>query len=137
MSTTPIRSWAFEQPIRSSFANPVGVLGRMAGLLMLWMSDPRELLDLLDVQAKDHVLEVGYGPGGLIRSLARQTAAEKVYGVDPSTEMLSLASRHNRTEITVGRADLHTGCSPRIDRRHRVRRHALTVYGSSAGNQAS
>ncbi|WP_395111487.1 hypothetical protein [Actinomadura sp. SCN-SB] len=67
--------WTSGKPTRSPFAMPRGLAGRLAGRLMLWMNAQRDLLGLLDVRAGERVLEVGYGPGGLIRLLQRTPAA--------------------------------------------------------------
>ncbi|TDD10397.1 class I SAM-dependent methyltransferase [Nonomuraea deserti] len=101
MATKEIRSWAFDEPIRSSFALPQGVLGRLAGRLMLWLNDPREIVALIGKQ--NSVLEVGCGPGGLLRGIE----ARRVCGIDPSPDMLRQAARHNRgrdVELRLGTA---------------------------------
>lgn len=101
MAIKEIRSWAFDEPIRSSFALPQGVLGRLAGRLMLWLNDPREIVALIGKQ--DSVLEVGCGPGSLLRGIE----ARRVCGIDPSPDMLRQAARHNRgrdVELRLGTA---------------------------------
>lgn len=75
---------------------------------MLWLNRQQDVLDLLDVQAGADVLEVGYGPGGLIR-LLRRTRAGRICGIDPSEQMRDLASRPHRAEIVAGRIDLRLG----------------------------
>ncbi|KAB8188588.1 methyltransferase domain-containing protein [Nonomuraea phyllanthi] len=90
MATDEIQSWAYDEPIRSPFALPRGALGRLAGRLMLWLNDPGELVTLIGKQGS--VLEVGCGPGGLLRHID----ADRVCGIDPSPDMLQLAARHNR-----------------------------------------
>ncbi|MEV4113446.1 class I SAM-dependent methyltransferase [Nonomuraea sp. NPDC049695] len=90
MAIKEIQSWAYDKPIRSPFALPQGVLGRLVGRLMLWLNDPRELVTLIGQQ--DSVLEVGCGPGGLLRHIE----AERICGIDPSPDMLRQAARHNR-----------------------------------------
>jgi SAM-dependent methyltransferase len=90
MAIKEIRSWAFDEPIRSSFALPQGVLGRLAGRLMLWLNDPREIVALIGKQ--DSVLEVGCGPGSLLRHIE----ARRICGIDPSPDMLRQAARYNR-----------------------------------------
>ncbi|MEU6428520.1 methyltransferase domain-containing protein [Microbispora sp. NPDC046973] len=76
---------------------------------MLRLSDPGELLGLLDVQKGDHVCEVGCGPGALIRALDLETSAQAICGVDPSAEMLAMASRHNAAALSRGRVRLEPG----------------------------
>jgi SAM-dependent methyltransferase len=84
MST--IRPWSADREIDSPFALPRGLRGRLAGRFMLWSYDPGEVLAVLDVRPSQRVLEVGYGPGGMIRALLQTDAAE-IVGVDPSPEM--------------------------------------------------
>ncbi|MFF4761812.1 class I SAM-dependent methyltransferase [Streptomyces sp. NPDC001292] len=110
METTT--SWTLEKPTRSPFAMPSGLPGWLAGRIMLWTNRQQDLLDLLDVQAGEQVLEVGYGPGGLIRLLQR-TSARRICGVDPSSQMHDLAARPHRAEIATGRIDLRLGTADR------------------------
>ncbi|OEU92180.1 hypothetical protein DB35_05470 [Streptomyces abyssalis] len=100
-------SWAADRPVTSPFARPAGVLGRLAGRFMLWTNRQEEVIDLLDIQPGDEVLEVGYGPGGLVRLLAARTGA--VRGVDPSPEMHAAATRTNRAAVRAGRVVLGLG----------------------------
>jgi SAM-dependent methyltransferase len=88
-----VQPWTADKPTRSPFAVPRGLRGRLAGRLML-LNRQEEAADLLDVPPGGQVLEIGYGPGGLIR-LLRQTQAARICGVDPSPEMRDLAQRRN------------------------------------------
>ncbi|WP_243710864.1 methyltransferase domain-containing protein [Actinomadura sp. KC216] len=102
------RPWTSDRPSRSPFVLPRGLRGRLAGRLMLRMNRQDEVARLLAVQPGERVLEVGYGPGGLIRRLAR-TPAARVCGVDPSPEMRAMAARRTaRADLRVGTAE-HTG----------------------------
>ena len=60
---------------------------------MLWTNKQDDVVGILGVQPGDDVLEVGYGPGGLIRLLAERTQAASIRGVDPSPEMRDQAGR--------------------------------------------
>ena len=71
--TKTIDSWAADAPIRSPFAYPEGLLGRLAGLYMRWSFEPAPLLAALDVRPGDRALEIGFGPGTLLDA---QTWAE-------------------------------------------------------------
>jgi ubiquinone/menaquinone biosynthesis C-methylase UbiE len=95
------------------FANPSGWLGRLAGRFMLWTNKHDDLIDALDVQPNDDVLEVGYGPGGLIKLLAERTDAASIRGVDPSPEMRDQARRLNREAVRDGRVRLDLGTAER------------------------
>jgi SAM-dependent methyltransferase len=103
-------SWALGKPIDSPFAHPRGLRGRLAGwsLALLNRRDQREMVELLRVRDDERVLEVGYGPGVLVRLLAERTGAALVAGVDPSPEMQSAARRRTR-RATAGRVDLRLG----------------------------
>jgi ubiquinone/menaquinone biosynthesis C-methylase UbiE len=95
------------------FAHPSGWLGRLAGRIMLWTNKQDDVVGVLGVQPGDDVLEVGYGPGGLIRLLAERTDAVSIRGVDPSPEMRDQAGRHNRKAVRAGRVRLDLGTADR------------------------
>ena len=76
---------------------------------MLWTNKHDGVLDVLGVQPGQDILEIGYGPGGLIRQLAERTDVATVRGVDPSPEMRDQAIRHNRRAVRAGRAQLDLG----------------------------
>lgn len=103
-----LTAWSTDKPIRSPFAMPTGLPGRLAGRIMLWTNRQQDLLQLLDIQAGERVLEVGYGPGGLI-GLLRATQAVRICGVDPSPQMREAAARRYRAELAAGRIDLRLG----------------------------
>src|SRR5690606_39026216 len=110
MGTTT--SWVTGREHTSNFAVPTGLMGRLAGRVMFWTNRQRDLLPLLGIRPGEHVLEIGYGPGKLLRLLSR-TEAARVAGVDPSPEMRALATRkapgtpsragHRRTHRAAGR----------------------------------
>jgi SAM-dependent methyltransferase len=91
------------------FAHPSGWLGRIAGRIMLWTNKQDDVVGVLGVQPGDDVLEIGYGPGGLIRLLAERTGAASIGGVDPSPEMRDQATRRNRHAVRAGRVRLELG----------------------------
>jgi SAM-dependent methyltransferase len=95
------------------FAHPSGLRGRIAGRIMRWTNKQDEVVGVLGVQPGQEVLEVGYGPGGLIRLLAERTEAAIIRGVDPSPEMREQASRHNRKAVRTGRVRLDLGSADR------------------------
>jgi ubiquinone/menaquinone biosynthesis C-methylase UbiE len=109
------RSKIFDPSANNPFARPSGWLGRLAGRFMLLTNKQDGVVGLLGVQPGDHVLEVGHGPGGLIRLLAERTDAASIRGVDPSPEMRDQASRHNRKAVRDGRVRLDLGTADRTD----------------------
>lgn len=109
MPISTIHPWAVERPIRSPFALPSGWLGALAARFMLWTGPQRRVLPWLEVQPNQRVLEIGYGPGGLIRLLAEETPAQHITGVDLSPDMQEAAARRNRRAIERGRVELRVG----------------------------
>jgi SAM-dependent methyltransferase len=101
-TSTPT-SWATGRPIRSPFDLPCGLRGRLAARIMVMINRQRDLVPLLDLQPGERVLEVGYGPGILMRLLA-QTPGVRAYGVDPSPEMRAVAGRGIDAELRLGTA---------------------------------
>lgn len=80
---------------------------------MLWTNKQDEVVDAVDVRPGDRVLEVGYGPGGLIRLLVRRTEAASIHGVDPSPDMRDVATRTNHAAVRSGRVELGIGSAQR------------------------
>ena len=100
--------WSTGQPVRSPFAMPRGLAGQLAGRLMLRLNRQHELVGQLDIQPGAEILEIGYGPGGLI-DLLQRSPARRICGVDPSPQMREMASRRHRDGIAIGRIDLRPG----------------------------
>ncbi len=69
----------------------------------------REAIDALEIGPTDVVLELGFGPGCAIERLAELAPRGKIFGVDPSEEMLIRASRRNSRAIAEGRVRLMQG----------------------------
>lgn len=101
---------------RAHFRNPSGFLGRLAGLLMVVTNRRinRFVVEMLDVRARDHVLEIGFGPGACIAMLAKCATDGLVAGVDPSLTMIAQAGARNRTALLSGRVELKTGSASAI-----------------------
>jgi SAM-dependent methyltransferase len=92
------------------FHRPHGLGGRAAGWVMATRGSNRKrnvwAVGLLDVQAHDRVLEIGFGPGVAIRELARRATKGLVVGVDHSEVMLRQARKRNAASVRAGRVDL-------------------------------
>jgi ubiquinone/menaquinone biosynthesis C-methylase UbiE len=107
------RSGILDPSTNNPFAHPSGWLGRMAGRFMLWNNKQDDVVGVLGVQPGHDVLEIGHGPGGLIRLLAERTEAASIRGVDPSQEMRDQARRRNRSAVRAGRVRLDLGTADR------------------------
>ena len=94
----------------AQFGRPSGLLGRLAGFFMSRVdADDRWIVELLDVQPRDRVLEIGFGPGVAVGLIAERATAGLVAGVDPSEVMVRQAVRRNRAAVRQGRAELRPG----------------------------
>lgn len=99
--------------VHAQFGRPTGFWGRAAGLLLAHRSSNRRrnawAVTLLDVQADDRVLEIGFGPGLAIRELGRLATEGYVCGIDHSELMLRQASKLNAEGLGRGVVDLRLG----------------------------
>ena len=61
-----------ESTFMRMFGRPTGMLGKLGGIIMARVNAPfaRCVIRLLDVQPRDKVLEIGFGPGVGIQLLA-------------------------------------------------------------------
>ena len=82
-----------------------GAFGYVAGLTMTVGRgrDARLVADLAGVQAGDHVLDIGCGPGTAVRLAAHD--GTRVTGVDPAAPMLRLAGQLTRIRRPAGEID--------------------------------
>ena len=79
------------------FGHPEGVLGALAGRVMARRNGEVNAwaVELLELEAGEHLLEIGCGPGLALAAAARGPAA-RITGVDPSVVMVAQARRRNR-----------------------------------------
>jgi ubiquinone/menaquinone biosynthesis C-methylase UbiE len=93
------------------FGHPRGLLGRAGGVIMARMNAACGVwaAGLLDIGPDDSVLEVGFGPGVVIRRLSDLASTGRVAGVDLSRDMLAQARARNAAGIRSGRIDLRQG----------------------------
>jgi ubiquinone/menaquinone biosynthesis C-methylase UbiE len=94
--------------IGRQFRRPEGWGGRLMGRVMeaINRAPNREVIAALEIAPADVVVEIGYGPGCAIEAIAGAAPQGRIYGVDPSAEMLAAASRRNRRALAAGRLSL-------------------------------
>ena len=101
------------EAILAQFVRPHGFAGRLTGWKMALRPSNRKrnrwAVGLLEVQPRDRVLEVGFGPGIAIRQLARRATDGVVCGIDHSEVMVRQATARNRVAVEHGRVDLRLG----------------------------
>jgi SAM-dependent methyltransferase len=72
--------------------------------------EPNRLaIDALQLGPGESVLELGFGPGWSLRTIAARTRGGRVYGVDQSARMLAQAKRMNEVAVSSGRMVLVQG----------------------------
>jgi ubiquinone/menaquinone biosynthesis C-methylase UbiE len=72
--------------------------------------EPNRLaIDALDPRPGETVLELGFGPGWGLRTIAARTRGAKVFGVDQSARMVKQATRMNEVAVSRGRMVLVQG----------------------------
>lgn len=93
------------------FGRPQGLLGRLGGAIMARTNDKvgTWVVGLLDIAARDRVLEIGFGPGVVIQVVSRLASEGYVAGVDPSPVMVEQVRTRNAAAIRSGRVDLRQG----------------------------
>lgn len=69
----------------------------------------RAAIDALDIRAGDEILELGFGPGNAIGTLAALAPLGRIHGIDKSPLMLARARRRNMREIRSGHVVLKQG----------------------------
>jgi SAM-dependent methyltransferase len=94
--------------LASHLGNPRGEIGLAVGELMnrVNMKLSEDAYRRLDLQAQDHVLEIGVGNGLFIDSLLKLAPALKYTGVDISETMLTAAAKANPTSVASGQVSL-------------------------------
>ena len=91
----------------AQFGHPSGFWGQIVGWIMALRSSNRRrnawAVSLLNVQPRDRVLEIGFGPGIAIRKMSQIAVEGYVCGLDHSARILRQASWRNAAAIRAGR----------------------------------
>ncbi len=95
---------------------PRGILGALLARIMA-AETAREnevALELLELQPRDHVLDIGCGHGRTLTHAARAVPEGFVAGVDVSERMVRMATRYNAEAVQRGHVEVRRADSSRI-----------------------
>ncbi len=103
-----LRSRLIGRLFAGQLRQPRGLVGRLTGRALARGNKESNdwTVSLLGIQPKDHVLEVGFGPGMAINSAAKLASDGFVAGIDHSETMVKQASKLNSQGIESGRIEL-------------------------------
>lgn len=89
-------------------AQPEGFMEQMFGQYLAAYSEDinRWAVQRLNIQAGDHILEIGFGAGVAIDEMVQHTHAEHIVGIDCSTAMVEITTKRNREAIQDGKVCL-------------------------------
>ncbi len=95
---------------------PEGLLGRIIAFIMEreTADQNRRALAALEIVDGDDVLELGYGHGATLESIAALTRSGSIAGVDHSEQMRDLAIGRCDASLGEGRVDLRIGDSQHL-----------------------
>ena len=93
------------------FVVPDGKSGEKGAQMMIDLGDAmaREAIAFLDLGKQDRVIEIGFGPGIGLETLAKTASQGTVVGIDPSELMHQLASERNKDSIASGKINIIKG----------------------------
>jgi cyclopropane fatty-acyl-phospholipid synthase-like methyltransferase len=97
--------------IASQFKKPTGLVGIFTSNLMVKNNQKNyhRLIKDLNLQPRDKVLEIGYGPGLGIQMVAELCPTCTIQGIDFSPLMYKRASKYNKGYMDEGRVQLQYG----------------------------
>lgn len=104
----------------SQFSKPSGFVGKVVGWMMYKQNADinKWAMSFLDIQSKDHVLEIGFGPGYCVKELCDTYEGVRVSGLDPSETMVEEAKRRNQKGIERGQVQLVKGYAEEVSQLH-------------------
>lgn len=90
---------------------PEGLVGEDVGKAMAHFnrSAIAFTIDCLQIQPKDHILEIGFGPGEAIAEAVRLTPNGYIAGIDHSPVMLDMAKQRNHRALMQEHVELTLG----------------------------
>ncbi len=98
--------------ISNQYRKPSGIIGRfiMSRFFEIGNAELNNLVfETLSLTEQDHVLEIGFGPGTLIKRAAEFLSDGIIEGIDLSESMVATALKKNRKHINSGKAKIQLG----------------------------
>lgn len=91
-----IKKYQFRQ-----FCKPSGFIGRITGWTMALKNQKRNdwLTDLIHPKPGNRLLEIGFGPGTVIKALLNKESDITIWGIDHSEIMLRQATKINKEAV--------------------------------------
>lgn len=113
------------------YRTPTGFRGFFIGQAMLEQHRPENLwtLNLLDLTPRAQVLEIGFGPGLLLRHMACRVKKGKVFGVDLSSIMVVMAGLRNLWPLITGQLQLRRGDALHLPHRKNSLDTIVSIHG--------
>lgn len=91
---------------------PSGIFGRFVASRIFEKGNTELnalMYETLSISKSDHVLEIGFGTGKLIKEIADHLGKGIIEGIDFSKTMVEMAKKKNRTHINNGKVKIHSG----------------------------
>jgi len=107
-----VKKMNFSKYFSRQARKPSGIFGRFIAsrIFEKGNSDLNALMyDTLSINEDDHILEIGFGTGTLVRNIADQLKDGLIEGIDFSASMVSIAQEKNRKHMDNGRVKIHLG----------------------------
>ena len=95
--------------IGAQLRHPTGLPGSLTGNVMGLVNRKANALavETLRIKRSDTILELGFGPGHAIKTMAAMAPLGRIWGVDQSPVMIEQARKRNLRTIQSGRVVLH------------------------------
>ncbi len=93
----------FKKFIAIQFKKPSGLFGMFSSNVMIKGNKAKyeKLIKDLNLQPRDKLLEIGYGPGVGINMIAIACPSCTIHGIDFSNLMYKRASKYNKNTLTI------------------------------------